>query len=262
LLHRVELGGLSVAQDSFESRRAKIAAAAGRLKRLVGRTFDASATIVLRIRERLACSMPGSTSRSFTFAIILSSAIWAMVSSFSISPIRSADSVVASACRACPSLFGGGLGHADVGGADQRQRDSKNHIPNRVILAARPPQRNRLLGNEDVFEDDRMRPGAAHPHRLPNSVDANPLGGHRNREMQNLTPRDRVVVLTAGDQQVTGEAAACEDFLGRKPIAALARRKSAVGVQPIRGAGTDENLLAAGNGTQELFARFAVAVVP
>ena len=77
-----------VTEDPFESQTAKIAPAARCLKRLVGRAFD-------RLRhnrfadQRAVCVLDaGSTFSSFTFATMLSSAIWAVVSSVCISPIR------------------------------------------------------------------------------------------------------------------------------------------------------------------------------
>ena len=95
-----------------------------------------------------------------------------------------AHSVIALANRTGPSLFGSRFPNTDIGRADQWQCNSENHIPNGVILAARPPQRNRLLRDEHILKDDRMRSGAAHPHRFPNAVDANSFGGHQDRKMQ------------------------------------------------------------------------------
>jgi len=118
-----------------------------------------------------------------------------------------------------------------------------------VKLAARPPQGNRLLGDEDVVEDNGMRSRAPHSHSFPNVIDANPVGRYRKGKMQDLPACDRIIVLAARDEEVTGNAAAGERLPCGKSVSAFASLQGATGTEPIGCPCAHENFFPLGNGS-------------
>src|SRR4051794_474783 len=102
-----------------------------------------------------------------------------------------------------------------------------------------------------------MGAGAAHPQRFPDPVDVNAFSRKRNGEMQNLEPCNGIIVLSAGNEKITGETPAGEGFAACEQVASIAALKTTAGSEPVIDAGADQPLLSTGYTAHEFLARFS-----
>jgi hypothetical protein len=105
--------------------------------------------------------------------------------------------------------------------------------------------------DEDVLKEDVVGAGGAHAYGPPVIKDGDTLAVHGDGEVEDRGAVLRVFIDGGGDQEVAGWGATAKDLASGDAEAAVYFGGGAGAIEPIRGAGADEDELLIGDAAEE-----------